>query len=228
MISVKKVFFEQVFMNITLWAWGRYGLAVSALILLGVPAVAAPSAIKISQGVSQQSGGNPTAAERAFTEADRLYQQGTAQSLRQAIAKWEEALKLYREAGDRRGEANTLTNIGQVYSDLEEQQKALEYYSQSLPLSRAVGDRKQEATILNSIGSACSYLGEKQKAREYFSQSLLLHREAGNRYGEATTLNNIGLVYLELGDNQKAKEYYSQSLPLFRSIGDRGWESTTL
>ena len=216
-------------MNITLWAWGRYGLAVSALILLGVPAVAAPSAIKISQGVSQQSGGNPTAAaERAFTEADRLYLQGTAQSLRQAIAKWEEALKLYREAGDRRGEAFTLTNIGQVYSDLEEQQKALEYYSQSLPLSRAVGDRKQEATILNSIGSAYSYLGEKQKAREYFSQSLPLHREVGNRYGEARALNNIGLVYLELGENQKAKEYYSQSLPLFRSIGDRGGESTTL
>jgi len=216
-------------MNITLWAWGRYGLAVSALILLGVPAVAAPSAIKITQGVSQQSGGNrAAAAERAFTEADQLYQQGTAQSLRKAIAKWEEALKLYREAGDRRGEANTLTNIGQVYSDLEEKQKALEYYSQSLPLSRAVGDRKQEATILNSIGSAYSYLGQKQKAREYFSQSLLLHREAGNRYGEATTLNNIGLVYLELGENQKAKEYYSQSLPLFRSIGDRGGESTTL
>jgi CHAT domain-containing protein/Tfp pilus assembly protein PilF len=229
MISVNKVFFEQVFMNITLWAWGRYGLAVSALILLGVPAVAAPSAIKISQGVSQQSGGNrAAAAERAFTEGDQLYQQGTAQSLRKAIAKWEEALKLYREAGDRRGEANTLTNIGQVYSDLEEKQKALEYYSQSLPLSRAVGDRKQEATILNSIGSAYSYLGEKQKAREYFSQSLLLHREAGNRYGEATTLNNIGLVYLELGENQKALEYYSQSLPLFRSMGNRGGESTTL
>ena len=43
MIPVNKVFFEQVFMNLTLWVWGRYGLAVSALILLGVPAVAAPS-----------------------------------------------------------------------------------------------------------------------------------------------------------------------------------------
>jgi len=66
-------------MNIMLWVWGRCGIAVSALILLGVPAVAAPSAIKISQGVSQQSGGNrAVAAEKAFTEADQLYQQGTA------------------------------------------------------------------------------------------------------------------------------------------------------
>src|SRR4028119_1184463 len=112
MISVNKVFFEQVFMNIRLWAWGRYGLALSALILLGVPEVAAPSAMKISQGVSQQSGGNrAAAAERAFTEADQLYQQGTAQSLRKALAKWEEALKLYREAGDRAEEALTLRKL---------------------------------------------------------------------------------------------------------------------
>jgi hypothetical protein len=86
MIPVNKVFFEQVFMNLRLWVWG---IAVGASILLGVPAVAAPSAIKISQGVSQQGGGNPAAAaaERAFTEGMQMVQQGTAQSLRQAIAK---------------------------------------------------------------------------------------------------------------------------------------------
>ncbi|WP_377479725.1 MAG: hypothetical protein P2A85_11040 [Microcoleus anatoxicus] len=54
-------------MNLRLWVWG---IAVGVAILLGVPAVAAPSAMKISQGVSQQSGGNrDAAAERAFTEA---------------------------------------------------------------------------------------------------------------------------------------------------------------
>ncbi|MBD0314602.1 MAG: hypothetical protein ICV86_17680, partial [Microcoleus sp. T3-bin5] len=88
-------------MNLTLWVWGRCGIAVAASILLGVPAVAAPSAIKISQGVSQQGGGNPVAAaERALTEGMQLFQQGTAESLRKAIAKLEEALKLSREAGE--------------------------------------------------------------------------------------------------------------------------------
>ena len=53
MIAVNQVLFEQVFMNLRLWVWG---IAVGASILLGVPAVAAPSAIKISQGVSQQFG----------------------------------------------------------------------------------------------------------------------------------------------------------------------------
>ncbi|WP_445246367.1 CHAT domain-containing protein [Microcoleus sp. OTE_8_concoct_300] len=216
-------------MNLTLWVWGRYGLAVSALIWLGVPAVAAPSAIKISQGVSQQYGGNPAAAaERAFTEGLQLFKQGTAESLRKAIAKWEEALKLYREAGDRRGEARTLTWIGAVYSALGEKQKALEYYSQSLTLSRAVGDRRGEAVTLNNIGLVYDELGEKQKALEYYSQSLPLIRAVGARSTEALTLNNIGAVYSDLGEKQKALEYYSQSLPLFRAVGDRTGEATAL
>ncbi|MEG4005181.1 tetratricopeptide repeat protein [Microcoleus sp. Pol1C5] len=217
-------------MNITLWVWGRYGLAVSALILLGVPAVAAPSVIQISQGVSQQGGGNPAAAaaERALTEGVQMFQQGTAESLRKAIAKLEEALKLYREAGDNSAQAISLLVLGRVYDDLGEKQKSLEYYSQSLPLFRAVGDRGGEATTLNNIGKVYDEVGEKQKALEYYSQSLPLSRAIGDRKQEARTLTNIGAVYSALGEKQKSLEYYSQSLPLFRAVGERGGEATTL
>ncbi|MEG4009161.1 CHAT domain-containing protein [Microcoleus sp. Pol11C1] len=168
------------------------------------------------------------AAEKAFKEGLQLYQQGTAQAKRTAIVKWEEALKLYRQAGDNRGQALSLLGLGRVYSDFGENQKALEYYSQSLPLFRALGDRRGEATTLNNIGNVYAELGEKQKALEYFSQSLLLRRATGHRGGEAATLNNIGTVYSELGEKQKALEYYSQSLPLLRAVGDRRGEATTL
>jgi CHAT domain-containing protein/uncharacterized protein HemY len=227
MIPINKVLWKQVFMNLRLWVWG---ITVGASILLGVPAVAAPSAMKISQGVSQQSGGNRAvaAAEKALTEAVQLYQQGTAESLRKAIAKLEEALKLYREAGETSGQAASLFALGKAYSDLGENQKALDYYSQSLPLSRALGDRTIEATTLNNIGQVYSDLGEKQKALDYYSQSLPPRRVVGDAKGEAVTLNNIGLVYSELGEKQKALEYYNKSLPLSRAAGDAKGEATTL
>ena len=217
-------------MNLTLWVGGLWGIAVGASILLGVPAVAAPSVIKISQGVSQQGEGNPAAAaaKRALTEGLQLYQQGTAESLRKAIAKLEEALNLYREARENAGQAVSLLALGRVYDDLGEKQKALEYYSQSLPLFRAVGDRTGEASTLNNIGLVYSELGEQQKALEYYSQSLPLSRAVGAARGEANTLNNIGKVYSDLGEKQKALEYYSQSLPLFRAVGDRSGEANTL
>ena len=56
--------------------------------------------------------------------------------------------------GDRSGEATTLNNIGRIYLDLGEKQKALQFYNQALPLLRAVGDRSGEATALTSIGQS--------------------------------------------------------------------------
>jgi len=168
------------------------------------------------------------AAEQALLEGMQLFQQGTAESLRQAIAKWEEALPLYRATGDKAAEAITLTGIGRVYDRLGEKQKALEFYNQSLPLSRATEDKTQEALTLNNIGAVYSALGEKQKALEFYNQSLPLRRVTGDKAGEAITLNNIGKVYDDLGQKQKALEFYNQSLPLSRATGDKAGEAITL
>ncbi|MEG4391340.1 tetratricopeptide repeat protein [Microcoleus sp. BROC3] len=205
--------------------WFLAGMSIALSVQLSQPvAVAVP----VGKTVQTAQNSSSEAAAKALKEGLQLYQQGTAETKRGAIVKFEEALKLFRAVGDRGGEATTLNNIGLVYSELGEKQKALEYYSQSLPLFRAVGDRGGEATTLNNIGLVYSELGEKQKALEYYSQSLPLSRATDDRGGEARTLNNIGNVYSQLGEKQKALEYYSQSLPLFRAIGYRRGEATTL
>ena len=168
------------------------------------------------------------AAEQALLEGMQLFQQGTAESLRQAIGKWEEALPLYRATGDKAAEAITLTGIGRVYDRLGEKQKALEFYNQSLPLSRATGYKVGEAVTLNNIGLVYSALGEKQKALDYFNQSLPLSRATGDKAQEARTLSNMGLVYDALGEKQKALDYYNQSLPLSRATGNKAEEAVTL
>jgi len=213
----------QVMFDRTLWVFA--GMSIALSLQLSQPVSAA---VPVEEATQTAQTNSNDAAAKALKEGLQLYRQGTAEALKGAIALFEQALKLYREAGDRRGEATTLTNIGSVYSDLGEQQKALEYYSQSLPLRRATGDRGGEATTLNNIGSVYSDLGEQQKALEYYSQSLPLLRAVGDRRGEARTLNNIGLVYSELGEQQKALEYYSQSLPLLRAVGDHSGEAVTL
>ncbi|MFM6077998.1 MAG: CHAT domain-containing protein [Dolichospermum sp.] len=163
-----------------------------------------------------------------FNEGMKLYQQGTADSLRQAIKKWEEALPLYRVVNDQKQEATTLNNIGLVYNDLGEKQKALDYVNQALPILRAVGDRRGEAITLNNIGLVYNALGEKQKALDYYNQALPIRRAVGDRGGEATTLNNIGAVYNALGEKQKALDYYNQALPILRAVGHRRGEAITL
>ncbi|HKQ93925.1 MAG TPA: tetratricopeptide repeat protein, partial [Blastocatellia bacterium] len=167
------------------------------------------------------------AGETVFREAQRL-ENGTTEDKRKSIEKYHEALDLYRRAGARRGEAETLSNIGGIYDSLGETQKALEKYNESLPISRAEGDRYGEAVTLNNIGAVYQYQGEMQKALEKYNESLPIWRAVGNSNGEAITLNNIGLVYQYLGETRKALEKYNESLPIRRAVGDRRGEAITL
>ena len=167
------------------------------------------------------------AAESLFRHAGQL-KEGNLEAKRKGIEKYQEALELYQRAGDRRGEAETLSNIGEVYYSLGEMRKALEKFNEALPISQAVGDRSGEATTLNSIAVAYSSLGEKKKALEKHNEALLISRAVGDRKGEAIMLNSIGAVYWSLGETQKALENYREALPLRRAVGDRVGEATTL
>ena len=97
------------------------------------------------------------------------------ESRRKAIERYGEALRLMREAGDRRGEAMTLTNMGTFYNLLGEPQKALEHLDQALTVWRAIGDRHLEAITL-LINARVNYvMGEPQKALESYSPRASSH-----------------------------------------------------
>ncbi|MGK7925133.1 MAG: tetratricopeptide repeat protein [Spirulina sp.] len=121
------------------------------------------------------------------------------------------------------GEADILNNIGRVYFDLGEKQKALEYFGKALNLVQVGGDRVGEADILNNIGRVYFDLGEKQRALEYFEKALNLHRQSPwGIGGQADTLNNIGRVYFDLGEKQKALEYFEKASASSSFSRDRG------
>jgi len=210
----------------------RYtSLGIAVFLLCGVSGVVDSNRVLAKDDllkIAQSPAATKENAERVFDEGMKLYQERSAESLRQAIQKWQEALSLYRVLNDKKNEAKTLVWIGFVYNSLGEKQKALDYYNEALPILRAVGDRGGEATTLNNIGAVYDALGEKQKALDYYNQALPIFRAAGDRRGEATTLNNIGGVYDDLGEKQKALDYYNQALPILRAVGDRGGEARTL
>lgn len=110
------------------------------------------------------------AAQKAFFEGEQLKAQGTAESLRKALEKWQQALPLWRAAEEREREASTLSVIGDIYSNLGDTQKALQFFNQALPLHRAVHNLRGEAITLNNIGRVYAERGESQNALDYFKQ----------------------------------------------------------
>ncbi|MCP2731453.1 tetratricopeptide repeat protein, partial [Limnofasciculus baicalensis] len=92
-----------------------------------------PSFLPHQSTIIAQNSSN-SEADRLLEEGLQLFRQGTAESLRAALAKWEAARQLYRAAGDKGNEALTLLGMGRINDSLGEKQKALDYYNQALPL----------------------------------------------------------------------------------------------
>ncbi|MDQ1292321.1 MAG: hypothetical protein QG608_199, partial [Actinomycetota bacterium] len=78
-----------------------------------------------------------------------------------ALESYGQALRLYRQVGDRAGEATTLNNIGSVHQARGDLDQALDLFGQALPLHRQVGDRAGEATTLTDIGRVHRARGDR-------------------------------------------------------------------
>ncbi len=133
----------------------------------------------------------------------------------------EQALKIAREIGDRRGEGNQLGNLGNAYNALGDAKKSIDYYEQALKIAREIGDRQREGNHLGNLGNVYYRLGDVKKSIDYYEQALKIAKEIGDRRGEGVDLGNLGNAYNALGDVKKAIDYYEQGLKIAKEIGDR-------
>ncbi len=80
-------------------------LSVNSIFLLnlGFPLLTLPPTLHRGEVIAQT---NPNVeAERLLQQGFELFQQGTAESYKQAIVVWEKALQLYQQAGNLEGQA---------------------------------------------------------------------------------------------------------------------------
>jgi CHAT domain-containing protein/Tfp pilus assembly protein PilF len=167
------------------------------------------------------------AAEMAFLYGEQRHVQGTEDSIREGIKKYEEALSGYQATEDYYWQAEALNNMGGAYYNLGEKRKALDYFAKALPLRQAANDRSGEAGTLNNMGVVVVELGELEQALKCYEDSLPMWRILKDRRGEGTTLNNIGRIYGSIGEIQKAFEYCWRALPLHQAVVDRYGQAAT-
>jgi len=111
-----------------------------------------------------------------------------------------------------------LFELGWIYYDVGDLEKATMYYEQALEVDTEIYGDKHPGVVrdLNGLGLAWDSLGDPKKAIEYYEQALRIGKEI---YGEkhpyvAKTLNNMGSAWYSLGDPKKAIEYYEQALEI--------------
>lgn len=140
--------------------------------------------------------------------------------------RYERARVLAGRLGDEPTQGSALNNIGKLYHDAGDFQRALDYYLQALPLFAESPPRR--AITLNNIGVAYSSLGDPESALDYLQQSLEVLKTGPDRAAEALTLNNIGYAYNYLTKYQEASNYFNQARAMLQKIGNRSVEAQTL
>jgi len=101
--------------------WVLAGMSIALSVQLSQPLTAA---VPVGNAIQTAQSNSSNAAETALKEGIELFEQGA--EAKRAMAKFEQALKLYQQVGDNRGQAFSLLGLGRVYENLGEKQKALE------------------------------------------------------------------------------------------------------
>lgn len=164
------------------------------------------------------------AAQQMCSEGDQLRKTPTAETLTQAIQKYQTALEYWQKLGDQASQAETHAKIGNSYLELGNYSKALAAFEQALHFAPAAKNPKWESDLLIRAGSIQSRLDQFSQAQDKLSRGLAIKRELGDATGEANALTELGVVSSKTGDHQKAIQSFSDALARFRTLGNQRGE----
>jgi tetratricopeptide (TPR) repeat protein len=114
---------------------------------------------------------------------------------KRCIDSLDDALAIFRELQDRRGEALALANLGAAYVYLvNDPMKAVGVFQEALTKLEILNDRDSQAGVLDKMGVAWHNLGKSEMAGLSFQHALELYRSAGDPQGEAAVRKHMRML----------------------------------
>ena len=96
-----------------------------------------------------------------------------------ATASHQQALKLFRDLGARRSQAETLNSLGELSSQASNTRQARDYQTQALPSPATSVPRSSKPALSKDIGHADLQDGEPGEAVEHLRQALSIYQRIG-------------------------------------------------
>ncbi len=134
----------------------------------------------------------------------------------QTLTYWNQSLKEFENANDKKGIANILSNLGAVYSNEGDDAKALDYYLKALNYAEETNDTLRLVTVLNNIGSVYfNNTSTRDTALHYYLKALPLCEILGDDDAIGTITVNIGEIYLDKNKDSLALHYFERSVKAY-------------
>ena len=130
----------------------------------------------------------------------------------------EEAVEIFRQQGNRIGEAIGLLHLGEISAYVADDATARRHFEQCLPIARELEYREMEAECERLLGDLALEAGDIAGARARFAQSLVVCREAGDKRDEATSLWWLGKADLACGEIESARIKLGEALRSFQAF----------
>lgn len=154
--------------------------------------------------------------------AEALVDQGTAAfkkgAFAAAVTSWEQAARLFEQAGNKGKGAETFAKLSQAYQGLGQHRDALKAAEKALLLAKQNKDERQTAEALSHMGNALNTLGEKARAHQALEEGLRIARSLGEASLSAGILNDLGNLLASEEKNEEALRAYKESVAV---AGDR-------
>ena len=206
----------------------KQAISIFFIILISLTLAAADSIAQTPTPIPQTIDEKQILADKTYAEGLELFKQGTVESYKSVLAKFQTAADLFGQTNNQEQLGSALLGIGTISLKLGDRNAALKNYNEALAIFRRINKKDFEVVTLNNIALIYSESGRKQEALECYIESLSVYRLINDKKGESIALKKIGDAYADLGNYQKAIEYYDQSLSLSRAIEYKAGEASTL
>lgn len=158
--------------------------------------------------------GNPKLIARAsFSAGEFFYRK---RDLARMIEFQEKALRYFHEAGDKSGEAETMTYLAYSYVMDNDRVKGREIARQAVNIARESGEARTLAFALLALGDADQRMGNWHTAFTSFTEAETFFPDNLDLTEKAILFDRFGVFYETYGNLRLAQNYYQKSLELFR------------
>ncbi len=145
-----------------------------------------------------------------------------------AIENFERGLELYRQLGDRLGQALILSNLANIHRRTGRHAEAVAVLEDALTIYQDAGETEGQAAVVTSLAIVLERQGRLLEAADHSRRGLELYRSTGNRTGQARALVPLGLAERRSGSYDEAREHLDEALTIYRDLGNRGGEPVAL
>jgi len=129
-----------------------------------------------------------------------------------------EAVQIFRDAGNRVGEAIGMLHLGEIYTYTGDDAEARQHVLQGLGIAREIKNMEIETECERMLGELALEANDVGAASAHFTRSLAVCREAEDKRGEATALWWQGKADLAAGNADSAWIRMSGALRAFQAF----------